>query len=753
MFNIEFWKFSILFLYLFSYILCIKDSISLNKVGCIFIENINPNYEMLSFVYREGYYRAIHATYGNWVSKSVKMKLLGDSNKDIFLNCYISLNYAELYNYNLLEYHIPCTLTNNDIQNLKEGTYCLEIVKKLIGDITSADFCIDTFTFKVKRKNNLPILTIVGFSNNQVGCIIKNSGEQITLIATVQNMMSISQDFDNLGIGLSNTEVPIDNIVLSCKIEGNTFINSNDNIICNIPNNVPEGYYSVFYSDELLNSNRCPVNIINQFNSLYFGGDLNKLHIVNGDNIKNIEAMLINISFVEPSYIPGQFNLTFYIQKPNTTTHIKYENIQNKFIGIQLIDNFGNQINTNCELREFFGQIPYFGDLIVIDYKFSLICKANYYEKDIKYSLLIKNKITIGYDKNAIICSNDKYSIYNKIIIPSNEYDFLIIFGDNSANLDCHQTSYGFYFQTKSIEKFCGSCSSNCLSCENYNFCNKCVEGFSKKSNKCELIKDKINYNKFTKFNDYIPFPKDCGENRRLFSLIFSYIINKGEYYSVESETYNNNIYAKNNNERIGLNCIIEVNPDYIPSEQYYGTCKKETCNLLAYISCFFNENISNGDYEIEESSSNLGKLIKKAEHELNNKISFTYIETSIIPKSENNNIIEVVYLGNTPNSNTVYLCPDYFSKVTDCSSLKDCKRKTYNETNLMTKFECSNEINSSFNSGCQNFEYIMMLDECNNFINESFHFRYCHDSSFWENNYYSSRMPLIILFIIFFIF
>ena len=131
-------------------------------------------------------------------------------------------------------------------------------------------------------------------------------------------MMSISQDFDNLGIGLSNTEVPIDNIVLSCKIEGNTFINSNDNIICNIPNNVPEGYYSVFYSDELLNSNRCPVNIINQFNSLYFGGDLNKLHIVNGDNIKNIEAMLINITFEEPSYIPGQFNLFFLIFKNQT---------------------------------------------------------------------------------------------------------------------------------------------------------------------------------------------------------------------------------------------------------------------------------------------------------------------------------------------------------------------------------------------------------------------------------------------------
>jgi hypothetical protein len=167
---------------------------------------------MLSFVYREGYYRAIHASYGYWVSNSVKMKLLGDS-KEIFLNCYISLKYAEKYNYNLLEYHIPCTLTKNNIQNLKEGTYCLEIVKKLIGDITSADFCIDTLTFKVNKKNSLPNLQIVSFSNDQFGCVIKNLGEQITLIATVQNTMSISQDFDNLGIGISNTEVPIDDIV------------------------------------------------------------------------------------------------------------------------------------------------------------------------------------------------------------------------------------------------------------------------------------------------------------------------------------------------------------------------------------------------------------------------------------------------------------------------------------------------------------------------------------------------------------
>ncbi len=742
----EFWKFSILFLYLFSYILCIEDSIRLNQVGCIFIENIDPNYEMLSFVYREGYYRAIHASYGYWVSNSVKMKLLGDS-KEIFLNCYISLKYAEKYNYNLLEYHIPCTLTKNNIQNLKEGTYCLEIVKKLIGDITSADFCIDTLTFKVNKKNSLPNLQIVSFSNDHFGCVIKNLGEQITLIATVQNTMSISQDFDNLGIGISNTEVPIDDIVLSCKIEGEKNINSNDKIICNIPNDVPEGYYSVFYSDKLLNSNQCPVNLINQFNSLDFKGDVNKLHIVNGDNIKNIEAMLINITFEEPSYIPGQFNLIFSVNNIQDSNNIIYENIQNEFIGIQLIDNFGNQINTNCVLERLF-EPNSFGDLMIIDSKFSFICKANYYEKNIKYSLLIKDKITIGYDKSEIICSNNKNSIYNKIIIPSNEYDFLIIFGDNSVDLDCHQNSYGFYFQIKSIEKLCGSCSSNCLSCENYNFCNKCVEGFSKKANKCELIKDKINYNKFTKLNDYIPFQKGCGENRGLFSLIFSYIINKGEYYSVESETYNNIIYAKNNNERIGLNCIIEVNPDYIPSEQYYGTCKKETCNLLANISCFFNETISNGYYEIEEDSCNLGKLIKKAEDELNNKISFTYIETSIIPNSENNNSIEVVYLGNTPNSNSVYLCPYYFNKVTDCSSLKDCKIKTYNETNLTTKFECSNEINSSYKSGCHNFEYIMMLDECNNFINQSFHFRYCHDSS-----YYSSRISLIILFIIFFIF
>ena len=139
----EFWKFSILFLYLFSYILGIEDSISLNQVGCIFIEDFdNPNYVMLSFKYREGYYRAIHANYGYWVSESVKMNLLGDSTKAIFLNCFISPNNAELYEYNVLEYFIPCTLTNSNLQNLKEGTYCIEIVNKLIGDITSANFCI-----------------------------------------------------------------------------------------------------------------------------------------------------------------------------------------------------------------------------------------------------------------------------------------------------------------------------------------------------------------------------------------------------------------------------------------------------------------------------------------------------------------------------------------------------------------------------------------------------------------------------------
>ena len=199
-----------------------------------------------------------------------------------------------------------------------------------------------------------------------------------------------------------------------------------------------------------MSSNQCPLNFINQFNSLDFTGGVKQLHIVNGDNIKNIEAMLINITFA--SFIPGQFNLTFSLNNIQKSNNIIYENIQNEFIGIQLIDNFRNEINTNCVLSRLY-QPNSFGDLMIIDSKFSLICKANDYENDIKYSLLIKDKITIGCDKSEIICSDNKNTIYNKIIIPSNEYDFLIIFGDNSVDLDCHQNSYGFYFQTKSIEK------------------------------------------------------------------------------------------------------------------------------------------------------------------------------------------------------------------------------------------------------------------------------------------------------------
>jgi hypothetical protein len=121
-----------------------------------------------------------------------------------------------------------------------------------------------------------------------------------------------------------------------------------------------------------LNSNQCPVNLINQFNSLDFRGDVNKLHIVNGDNIKNIEAMLINITFEEPSYIPGQFTLIFSVNDIQESNNIIYENIQNEFIGIQLIDNFGNQINTNCVLERLF-EPNSFGDLMIIDSKFSLI--------------------------------------------------------------------------------------------------------------------------------------------------------------------------------------------------------------------------------------------------------------------------------------------------------------------------------------------------------------------------------------------
>ena len=739
---------SILFLYLFSFSFCEPDILRFNKVGCVYLDKIREGDEILSFEYTEGYYRAIHTSYTYKSTQSVLLKYLGDSSRDVFMVCVISPSYSQIADpsHSTLKYHIPCSLAREQIRKLNEGTYCIQIVKTLIGDINSADFCTNSLTFNIINSSNIPNLNVIGFSNEQNVCLNKYNSI-ITLLATVKNSMSIREDYRNLGIGLSNTKVVMDKIILNCKIGGDIDVNSNDKIICEIPSSIPEGIYSVFYSKQLLESNQCPINLISEFNSINFQGDIQRLYILDSF-INDKEATLIDINFNEPSFVPGQFNLTFFYDNIDENKII-YDNINNQDIGIKLIDYYKNIIDTTC-------------NIIISDNKsiFYLICKAINYKDNVRYSLLIMNDIKIGIDQNEIICSVDKNTVYPKIKIRNNEYDFLIIFESVSSYLDCHQRAEGFYYYSdiKRIRNVCGSCGSNCVSCLNENTCNRCWEGFVLDGNECLLVVDKIYYERFQEFYYFISYEKNCNPNKQLFSLVFNYIIYEGDNYAVDSINNINNVFAKNNNNTFRLNCSIEVNPTYIESEKYYGYCKNETCNLLAYINCFFYEQSASGEYEIEEnSSSNIGKLINKAQIYLN-KIEFTYREYKIQSVINENNI-EVLYSGSKLSYKTVFVCPKNFTNIANCNYLKNCEISFYNETSYETLYNCSKEISIPlYNKGCEEFDYILMKDDCDNYINNSINFQYCSNDDSYDNTYYDldyyykSRIPFINLFIIFWV-
>ena len=740
----------ILFLYLFSFSFCEPDILYFNKVGCVYLDKIKEGDEIISFEYTEGYYRAIHATYTVKSTQSVLLKYLGDSSRDVYMVCVISPGYSQIADpsRSTLKYHIPCSLAKEQIRKLSEGTYCIQIVKKLVGDINSADFCTNSLTFNIINSSYIPNLNVIGFSNEQDVCLYKYNSI-ITLLATVKNSMSIREDFSNLGIGLSNTKVVMDNIILNCKIEGDKNVDSNDKIICEIPSSITKGTYSVFYSKELLESYQCPINLISEFNSLNFQGDIQRLYIL--DNVINDkEVTLIDINFNEPSFVPGQFNLTFSYDNIDEN-NIIYDNINNQDIGIKLIDYNKNIIDTTC-------------DIIISDNKsiFYLICQAINYKENVGYSLLIMNDIKIGIDQNEIICSVDKTTVYPKIKIPNNEYDFLINFGSVTSYLDCHQGTEGFYYYTiKKIKNYCGSCGLNCVSCLNENSCNRCWEGFVLDGNECLLVVDKINYDRFQEFYDFISYENNCNSNKQLFSLVFNYTIYEGDNYAIDSITNINNVFAKNtNNTSFRLNCSIEVNPTYIQSEKHYGYCKNETCNLLAYINCFFSGQSASGDYEIEENSaSNIGKLINIAKTYLNDKIKYREYK---IQSAINDNNIEVLYSGSNLNYKTIFVCPKNFTGVSNCNYLKDCNILFFNETSYEALYNCSKELTIPlYNKGCEEFDYILMKDDCNNYINDSIKFKYCSndDSSYDEDNsyydldvYYKPRISFINLFMIFWI-
>ena len=714
----------LIFFTFFSSIYCAYDLIDLNKRGCLYLDQVKSSDDIISFEYYEGTYVSLHRFWDIWSDDAVVMRYLGDSSKDIFMKCLFSPDYNELYTSELYHYHIPCYL--EDVSKLNEGTYCIEIIKKFFGDIESENYCIDDFSFQVKKSNNIPSLTVIGFSNEQNGCV--QQGEKVTLIAKVSNKISISQDFAYLGIGISNINNVGDDISLICKIEGKKDINFNDKITCIIPDYIDEGYYSIFYSEDLMESVKCPSNIIKRFNSLDFTDDITKLKI----------------------YKSSKINLTFSLNNIQNINSLSFNSILNQDLGIKLMDNNGIIINTKCDLINS-------NNILSIFY---LICTPEDYENNIQYSLLILDDIIIGNDFTQTLCTYGENSVYKKIIIKSAEYDFFIIYKDdnNTPYLDCYMNEYGFYQEDISnIKNLCGNCGKNCLKCENSNICIECIDGFTlTNSKKCELIKDKINFDKFKDLVKYIPHEESCDNsinNKQLFSFKFSYIITKGENYAIESEEYNNIVFGINEEERYGLNCIIDVNPDYIPNENFHGTCKEITCNLFAFVNCSFHEKVLNGIYDIQANSNNdLGNLINKAKDELE-PIQIKFIDIKIIGTILDDTI-EVIYKGYASSSEKIYVCPNIDSQISDCNEIKDCTKLSYDDTNEETKFECSKEIITNVDH-CLNFERIMMKDNCNKYINESFEFKFCPDLSGSSNSTYSSnssRINFINLFILLFI-
>ena len=599
-----FFFYFILFLFSsLSSIFCQSDWIYLNKRECLYIDQIKSSDDIISFEYYEGHSRLIHNAYDSWAAEVVVMKYIGDSSKDIQMKCSFAPRFWDHYTSELFHYHIPCYVQN--VAKLNEGIYCIEITKGFVGDILNPiGYCNNNYSFQVTRSSNFPHLNVIGFSNEQSGCV--QQGEKVTLLAVVKNKISNSQDYDILGIGLSNTEVTGDIVLLKCKIEGKKSISLSDRITCIIPDDISEGDYSIVYYDDSVKHYQCPSNIIKPFSSLNFKGDITKLKIYKRNNNDNIESKLTNITFINPSKI----NLTFFLNNIPNINSLSFNNILNQDLGIKLMDNNGIIINTKCDYIS--------SDILSIFY---LICTPEDYEKDIQYSLLILDDIIIGYDLTQTLCTYGENSVYKRIIIKSAEYDFFIVYNDDNNNpyLECNLNDIGFYQdEINNVKNLCSNCGENCLKCENSNICIECIDGFSlTNSKKCELVKDKINFDKFKDLEEYIPHKESCDNSineKQLFSFKFSYIITKGDNYAIESEEYNNIIFGINGEDRYGLNCIIDVNPNYIPIDHLSGTCKQISCNLLAFVNCSFHEKVSNGIYDIQANSNNdFGNLINKA--------------------------------------------------------------------------------------------------------------------------------------------
>ena len=588
--------------------------------------------------------------------------------------------------------------------------------------------------------SNIPVLTVKGFSEDQNGCV--QPDETVTLLANINNKNNNTNNYGYIMVFLSNTEIYTDDILIECLIEEQQNIGSTDKLICIIPYNIYEGYYSIYYKYNLTSNYNCPTIIINSFNSLNFDGKINKLRIVhNSDNYKNLKLKLINITFENPSHIPGLFNLTFSLNDIINIESITFENITQKDIGIKLVDITKVQINTRCNLI-----------IKSEEFIFYIICTPETFKIKEKYSIVILKDIKIGYNTKQV-CSNEDTSFYSNILIPQAEYDIYIIYNvDNSSYLDCNIDKTGFLLDfIILLDNFCDFCGINCLMCKSKNICSKCLEGFHIiNSKECGYDRDIIDYKKFKDIENFISSEDICNDNdnyRQLFSIVVSYVITKGENLIFESEEYNDNIFAIKGNESYGLNCIIDVNPNYIPNGQYYGTCKQSLCTLKAFLNCSFNEKVPNGIYEIKiNSNNNFGNLLKKTIQETSIK-EIKYIASNIIANIIDDSI-QIVYQGYSLNSERIYICPNSLSHILECNKLNNCIRISYDENKEETTFKCSNEKN--YNEG--NYQKIMIEDYCWNYINATISYKssnssYNDSNEIEENKENSSLRTFINLF------
>ena len=727
--------------YFLSPILCIDDTISMRKRGCLFMDKLRLNDIIVAFDYNEGYYRAIHSSYGYWTGTSVKMRYLGDSSKDVMMKCYIgtSEDYRNYITSNTLHFYIPCTLENFSV--LKEGTYCIEIVSKLIGDITKESFCNNDYTFQVAKSANMPSLTIDRFSEEQIGCI--RPGETLTLLGKVENKISVYQSYDYYGIGLSNLEKVEDDIPLQCEIEGNKNAGLYDKITCKIPLSVNNGFYTILYSSSLSRTYQCPSVYINSFNSLNFNGSIKKLSISSLHYINNIKCTLIDITFGNSASNPAIFNLYFRVDNNNfNTAGLTFDNFNNKDVDIKFCAQSGSVVNTKCTFVKASNS----------EITFYLTCTPDSFEKNTPYSLVFLQDIVLGENKNSLICTYGSTAVYKKIIIPSAEYDFLIIFGDNiTPDFDCNYNGYGFIQNKLSmINDKCGWCKEKCILCKS-DRCLKCVEGYTLSTfSQCELNKDKINYERFNAILDYYPSEYTCYSNnqgKNLFSFEIGYSVWEGENIAINTEKYLNIIYARNHKgNTYGLNCTVEVNPDYKPfREQNYGVCKNSFCSLIAYVNCSFQENkIANGIYDIVIYSQNdFANLVNRAKERFA-PIKIKYVSKQLSVISSNDEFI-ITLQGEAPYNKKIYICEEDNFLPNQCYILEIINR-IYNEDDDETIIECSKEI-SLYDKGCKSFNNILMENECGNYLREDIYLSICNNYSLYL--YLGNLFLILILLLI----